>query len=77
MQSQQRELDARLDYLIAAARRTPRIDWWNLVAGSLVTLVLTSVLPGQAVQSILTMAARGLWSLFGEAPASLPPDGAW
>lgn len=71
---QQVEVIARLDYLLeAAARGTPRIDWWHLAVGALVNLVLTSVVEPHVVQSLLTMAAHGLSALFGGGPPLLEP----
>jgi hypothetical protein len=70
---QQRELEARLDYVEAAAGRMGRIDWWNLFAGALINLALAAIVPVHAIQAILVMAAHGLAGLFGNAPPALPP----
>jgi hypothetical protein len=69
---QQRELEARLDYVESASRRMGRFDWWNLFAGALINLVLAAIVPPHAVQAILLMAAHGLAQLFGGAPPALP-----
>jgi len=66
-----RELEARLDYVERAAQRMGRVDWWNLFAGALINLVLSSVIPPHAVQSLLVLAARGLAGLFGGGPPQL------
>jgi hypothetical protein len=71
---EQREINAKLDYLVAAAERSPgRIDWWNQVVGVVLNLAITQVAQPGVVQSLLLMAAHGLAHLFGGAPPSLGP----
>ena len=72
-EAQQRELQARLDYVEGAARGwIGRVDWWNLFVGSLVNLVLTQIVPPGAVQALLVLAAHGLAGLFGGGVPELP-----
>jgi hypothetical protein len=62
---QGKSIDAQLDYLVDAAKRQGRIDWRNLVVGTLLSLVLQAVLPPEAAQSLLTFVLRSLAGLFG------------
>jgi hypothetical protein len=69
---QLREVDAKLDYLVDAARRAPsRIDWWNQMVGALVTLTITATVHPGVVQGLLSMAAHALGHLFGAGPPQL------
>ena len=69
-------IDARLDYLVDAAKRgVGRIDWRNALVGSLLSLVITSLVPVEPIQQLLPMVLRGIAALFGgdAAPRELPP----
>jgi hypothetical protein len=48
-----RALDARLDYLVNAARRLGRKDWLNVCAGAIRGLILTVALPREATRGAL------------------------
>lgn len=70
-QDQQLELETRLDYIERSAPRMGRIDWWNLLTGALLNLVLTGLIPPHVVQTLLILAAHGLAGLFGGGPPEL------
>jgi hypothetical protein len=68
-------LDSRLNYLEDAAGRLPRIDWRNLLVGTMLTLIVTALLPPEAVRAILLIALHGLDHLFGGGGTPLAPGG--
>lgn len=67
-------IDARLDYLVDAAKRQGRVDWRNIFVGTLLSLVVQAVVPVEPVQQILFIVLRGLAGMFGagEQPPELP-----
>lgn len=73
LESGQLELiEAQLDYLVEAARRVGRIDWRNLLVGSMLSLVLQAAVPVAPVQHLLFIMLRGLAQMFGGGPPELP-----
>lgn len=73
---QQEAVDARLDYLVDAASRTPRRDWHTLFVGTLVGLALDVVVPADAARGLLVVGLRSLGHLFGvDATLELPGAG--
>jgi hypothetical protein len=64
-QAQMLSLNARFDELEAAAGRIGRKDWLLLFLGVMFTVIVTDLLPPEAVQHILGMALQGLDHLFG------------
>jgi hypothetical protein len=63
---QQTALDARLDYLeAAAARGLGRIDWRNAFVGVMMGVVVEAILPPDVAREALALALRGLAHLFG------------
>ena len=60
-------IERELDYLIAAAQRPTigRIDWRNLLVGSLVSLVIQAAVPVQPIQHLLFVVVHGLAAVFG------------
>jgi hypothetical protein len=72
---QMSRVEARLDEAEAATRRIGRKDWLLLFFGVMFTVIVTALLPPEAVQHILTMARDGLDHLFdgGGRPPQLPP----
>jgi hypothetical protein len=72
-EGQLRELEARLDYVEAAAQRgTGRIDWWNQFVGAILNLVLQGIVQAHLVQAILVLAGHALGGLFGGGQPQLP-----
>jgi hypothetical protein len=66
-------VEARLDYVAGAAERgMGRIDWRNAFVGVMLTLLVESAAPPEAVRTILTMTLRGLGHLFGIDLPGLP-----
>jgi hypothetical protein len=65
-------IEAQLDYLVEAAKRSRRIDWRNLLVGSLLSLVMQAVLPAQPVVQLLYIVLRGLGHMFGGGAPELP-----
>jgi hypothetical protein len=75
---QARILEARFDDLEAATRRVGRKDWLLMFSGVALGLIVTDLLPPDAVQHISTMAWHGLNHLFQvlggpSRPLQLPP----
>jgi hypothetical protein len=71
------EVEERLDQAEQASHRMGRKDWLLLFNGAVFSLVLSDLVPVQAVQHILLMTLHGLGHLFGVgAPLlHLPPGG--
>lgn len=67
---QMHALEARIDYLIDAAARLPRLDWRNALVGTLIAYTLEVAVPPEVVRDLLGMIFRGLGQLFG---LDLPP----
>lgn len=63
-------LEKRLDYLEEAASRVGRKDWVLLFLGTLFTLVVTTVLPPEAVRGVLAILGTTIGHLFGH---TIPP----
>jgi hypothetical protein len=68
-------VNARLDEAEAAARRIGRKDWLLLFSGVIFTVIVTDLLPPEALHHILAMALHGLDHLLGGGgrPPQLPP----
>jgi hypothetical protein len=68
-------IEARIDEASEAARRIGRKDWLLLFYGVMFSVIVTQLLPPEAVQQILAMALHGLDHLFsfGGTPPQLPP----
>jgi hypothetical protein len=62
---QTRALDAKIDYLVNAARRLGRIDWLNVCAGAIVGYVLTASLPPEAAREMILGFGRAIGHLCG------------
>jgi hypothetical protein len=65
-------LHARLDYLEEAAGRLGRIDWRNVVAGAMLTILVEAILPPDAVQGIFVVLLKTLAHFFGHGMPELP-----
>lgn len=65
-------LEAKLDEAAVAAGRMGRKDWQLLVWGTMFELIVTGLLPPDAVRDIFTAAFHALGHLFG-IPPQLPP----
>jgi hypothetical protein len=73
---QARHLDEQFDEAAEASKRMERKDWLLLFGGALLSLLLSSVVPPEAIHHILTMTAHSLGHLFGPPAAPLPPGSA-
>jgi hypothetical protein len=62
---QMRVLDAKLDYLVNAARRLGRKDWLNVCAGVILTLIIGAVLPASAPRDMFLGLLRAIGHLYG------------
>lgn len=78
--SQLDRIEATLDYLIEVAPRSRRIEWRNIVVGSLVAQVIEAAIPVAAIQNLWAFLFHGLAGLFGggsgtpELPGGEPPE---
>lgn len=74
-EAQMLSLEAKLDDIQSAAGRVGRKDWQLLFCGVMFTVIVTGLLPPEAVQHILIMALHGLEHLFsvGSRPLLPPP----
>jgi len=68
-------MEARFDELEGATRRVGRKDWLLMFGGAMFALIVTDLLPPEAVQHIFAMAIHGLELLLGSggSPGQLPP----
>lgn len=73
--AQLEKIEANLDYLVEAAQREGRIDWRNLLLGSLISLALQAVVPVDAVQQLIIVLFRSLANVFGTEQPDLPGGG--
>src|SRR5712692_7348659 len=64
-ESQMRSFEVQLEYVMAAAGRMGRKDWWLLFCGVVLGLIINELLPQEAVRHILLAVLRGLAHLFG------------
>ena len=63
--AQVRVLDAKLSYLVNAARRLGRKDWLNVCAGVILTLIIGAVLPPSAPRDMFLGLLRAIGHLYG------------
>jgi hypothetical protein len=62
---QVRVLDAKLAYLVNAARRLGRKDWLNVCAGVILTLIIGAVLPPSAPRDMFLGLLQAIGHLYG------------
>jgi hypothetical protein len=60
-----RALEAKVDYLVNAARRLGRIDWRNVCAGASLGYILSTSLPPEAARGMLSALIRAIGHLYG------------
>jgi hypothetical protein len=65
-------LNARLDYLVAAADRLGRIDWRNALLGAIIAFLLTAAIPPDSARDIFYMLLRAIIHLWGLGFPDLP-----
>jgi hypothetical protein len=65
-------LDAQLNYLVEAAKRTGRVDWRNLAAGVLVTMMAEAVLHPDTTRQIISHLLTSVGHLLGHQIPQLP-----
>jgi hypothetical protein len=63
--TQMRALEAKVDYLVNAARRLGRIDWLNVCAGAILGYILNASLPLEAARGMLPALFRAIGHLYG------------
>jgi hypothetical protein len=68
-------VEAKLDEVVEASHRLGRKDWLNIFLGVMLTVIVTAILPPDAVQHIIANVIHGLPDLFGFGgpPPSIPP----
>jgi hypothetical protein len=68
-------VEAKLDYVVEAARRLGRKDWALMFGGAIVSVLVADLLPREVVGDILSMAANVLSHLFNDlsGPSQFPP----
>jgi hypothetical protein len=66
-------LEAKIDYLIEAARRSRRRDWLNIAYGAVASSFAGGVLTPQVVHKVLLGVVSGVSHLFGTPVFQLPP----
>ena len=69
---QMRLLEARLDYIAAAAGRVGRKDWLLMAAGVMLGYALTAALPPEAARDILGTLLTSIGHVLGRGPLELP-----
>jgi hypothetical protein len=69
--AQLQALEEKVEYLVEAAGRFPRLDWRSLLLGSLFEVMISQSLAPDVVRDMLSLVLRGLAQLFGgpELPA--------
>ena len=63
--TQIRTLDAKLDYLVDAARRLGRKDWINVCAGAMLGYIVTASLPPEIARGMVSALFRAIAHLYG------------
>ena len=63
--TQMQAVDAKLDYLVNAARRLGRKDWLNVWAGAILSLILTASVPPEAARDMFLGLVRVIGHLWG------------
>jgi hypothetical protein len=67
-QDQAAALEQRLDYLEGAARRSGRVDWWNILLSTIFQLVLGAVITSDEGKEALALAGKVLRTVYGSVP---------
>jgi len=65
-------LDAKIDYLVGATGRLGRIDWREVLIGSLVGFMLSVAIPPEAAREILVTFLAGTAKFLGNAIQAWP-----
>jgi hypothetical protein len=68
-------LNAKIDYLVDAAGRLGRKDWYNIFVGAIVGYILTVAVPPESARSIFsifTTFLRAIGHFFGHGLPQLP-----
>jgi hypothetical protein len=73
-EEQYARIEARLDYAEEACQRLGKKDWIFLFLGTLFSVVGSALLPPDALQHVLSMAAQRIGHLFGGGRPQLPPQ---
>jgi len=58
-------IDSRIDYLAEATERLGRIDWREAFVGSMLGLVVQSVVPPQPIREVMFFVLRAVGHMFG------------
>lgn len=69
------QIEAKLGEIEEASHRLGRKDWLNTFFGVMFTLIVTALVPPDAVQHVIAIVIHGLGDLFGfgSSPPSIPP----
>jgi hypothetical protein len=65
--------EAKLDYLVDASKRVGRVDWRNLVAGTILTMATEAVLPAEATHRVFSLLVGAVSHLVGHPLPQLGP----
>ena len=67
--------EAKLDYVVEAARRLGRKDWAIIFGGAIVSTIVADLLPREVIGDLLTMASQVLGHILGggAGPLQFPP----
>lgn len=72
--AQTESIKQKIEHAERASEHFGRKDWLGLLLGTLLSVVLSAVLPPEAIQQIFLLAGHGLGHLFGgSGPGRLPP----
>jgi hypothetical protein len=69
---QVRALNAKIDYLVEAAARLGRVDWWNVVAGAMFAYAWVVAFPPDAAQSFLLSLLQSIAHFYAQGFQGLP-----
>jgi hypothetical protein len=62
---QMNSLNAKLDYLVDATDRLGRIDWRNILIGSIFSYVFTAAIPPESARNMFSMLLQGISQIYG------------
>ena len=62
---QAHQLEAKLDYLLAASKRVGRLDWRNVVAGTLLGMISEAILPTRTTHMVFAQLLSSVGHVLG------------
>jgi hypothetical protein len=70
--TQLRHLESKLDYLVDAAGRMGRLDWRNLVAGTMLGMLSEAILPSETTHRVFSTLLHSVSQVLGHSVPLLP-----